>query len=253
MRRIFVDMDGVIVDFDRYMREFGFTSAEVKCLGGAYQEMEPIPGALEAVRSLIGMGFDVWLATKPPTGVAHAYADKVSWVLRHLPELKRKVIITHDKGLLGNVNDFLCDDRPHKANCELFAGKLLAFVDGYHWPQALEYFRTVRDAPREEIESIDSVLPCRFQIGEDVIADGKPGTVAGVTFAWGRITYLVTLPDGGQAITYSQFVKPAAPFIATAPVPVACSHDWEHNNYANRTICAKCGAQGLGRLSAVKP
>jgi len=118
----------------------------VKRRPGAYLEMEPIPGACAAVRSLIGMGFEVWIATKPPTGVAFAYMDKAQWVMNWLPELKRRIIITHDKGLLGDEGDYLCDDRPHKANCERFAGNLVSFVNGYHWPQALEYFRKRRSA-----------------------------------------------------------------------------------------------------------
>ena len=141
MNRIFVDMDGVIVDFDAYKTAHGMTGEEVKRQPGAYLEMPAIPGALSAVRSLIGMGFEVWIATKPPTGVPYAYSDKAAWVIRELPELKRRIIITHDKGLLGDSGDYLCDDRPHKANCEKFAGTLLRFVDGYHWPQALEFFR----------------------------------------------------------------------------------------------------------------
>ncbi len=145
-RRIFIDMDGVIVDFDRYRDERGLTGDQVKVMQGAYLDMPAIPGAIEAVRSLIGMGYEVWLATKPPTGVPHAYSDKAAWVFRHLPELKRRVIITHDKGLLGGPDDFLCDDRPHKANCEQFPGHLLRFVDGFHWPEALEFFREQRAA-----------------------------------------------------------------------------------------------------------
>ncbi|NIP41340.1 MAG: hypothetical protein GWO28_01170, partial [candidate division Zixibacteria bacterium] len=74
----------------------------------------------------------------------YAYADKAAWVLEHLPELKRRIIITHDKGLLGDSGDYLCDDRPHKANCERFAGTLLRFVDGFHWPDALAMLRTKR-------------------------------------------------------------------------------------------------------------
>lgn len=139
--RIFIDMDGVIVDFDKFRDSRGLTGEQVKSMSGAYLEMEPIPGAIEAVLSLIGMGFEVWLATKPPTGIAHAYSDKAAWVFKHLPELKRRIIITHDKGLLGGPGDYLCDDRPHKANCERFSGTLLRFVDGFHWPQALSFFR----------------------------------------------------------------------------------------------------------------
>lgn len=148
-RRVFVDMDGVIVDFDAYKIANNMTGDEVKRTPGAYLAMPAIPGAVEAVRSVIGMGFDVWIATKPPTGVPYAYSDKAAWIMEHLPELKRKIIITHDKGLLGDAQDFLCDDRPHKANCERFAGSLLRFVDGYHWTQALDDLRAALAQPAD--------------------------------------------------------------------------------------------------------
>lgn len=144
MNRVFVDMDGVIVDFDAYRRSLGLTGDEVKRRPRAYLEMPPIPGAIQAVRSVIGMGYEVWIATKPPTGVPYAYSDKAAWVFNNLPELKRRIIITHDKGLLGGPGDYLLDDRPHKANCRQFTGTLLAFVDGFHWPEALAYLRTKR-------------------------------------------------------------------------------------------------------------
>lgn len=145
--RVFIDMDGVVVDFDAFKTAHNLTGDQVKKMRGAYLSMPAIPGALDAVRSLIGMGYEVWLATKPPTGVPHAYSDKVAWVLEYLPELKRRIIITHDKGLLGGPDDFLCDDRPHKANCEAFTGTLLRFVDGYHWPEALAHFRALNKEP----------------------------------------------------------------------------------------------------------
>lgn len=143
VNRVFVDLDSVLVDFDGYKIAHGLSSEEVKQRPGAYLDMAAIPGAIAAVRSLIGMRYEAWIATKPPTGVAHAYADKPAWVFRHLPELKRRIIVTHDKGLLGDEHDFLCDDRPHKANCEAFRGELLRFTNGYHWPQALERLREV--------------------------------------------------------------------------------------------------------------
>lgn len=139
--RIFVDMDGVIVDFESFKNAHAMTGEEVKKLPGAYLAMEPMPGALAAVRSLIGMGHEVWIATKPPTGLAFAYADKVSWVLKYLPDLKRKIVITHDKSLLRG--DILIDDRPHKANAENFAGRLMVFgaagMEG--WPEVLQEIR----------------------------------------------------------------------------------------------------------------
>ncbi|MEY2152306.1 hypothetical protein AB7849_15480 [Rhodanobacter sp. 115] len=146
MNRVFVDMDGVVVNFDAFRIARGLTGDQVKAMPGAYLQMPAIEGAIASVRSVIGMGYEVWLATKPPTGIAHAYGDKAAWVFENLPELKRRIIITHDKGLLGDEGDFLCDDRPHKANCEHFKGTLLRFVGGFHWPQALEVLRKHRNA-----------------------------------------------------------------------------------------------------------
>lgn len=144
MHRIFIDMDGVIVDFDRFCLDANMHPDEVKALHGAYQRMLPMPGAIVGVHALISMGFEVWLATKPPTGVPHAYADKVQWVLDNLPELKRRIIITHDKGLLGDRQDFLIDDRPHRANCRSFDGTLLHFGQhGIDWQSLVQMFRVI--------------------------------------------------------------------------------------------------------------
>lgn len=132
MNRVFVDMDGVIVGFDGYMVDRGMTADEVKRTPGAYRDMQPIPGAIDAVRELIAQGWDVWIATKPPTGIPEAYSEKVAWIMEHLPELVRKIVITHDKGLLGDEGDYLIDDRPHRANCLAFSGALLLFKQGSH-------------------------------------------------------------------------------------------------------------------------
>lgn len=146
MARVFVDMDGVLVDFDGFMAKHNLTPDETKKMHGAYLAMDPYPDGLAGIRELIAMGFEVWIATKPPTGLPFAYADKVAWILEHLPELSERIILTHDKGLLGNPQDFLIDDRPHKANCEQFAGTLIRFHDGKTWAQVAEQLRAF--APR---------------------------------------------------------------------------------------------------------
>lgn len=138
-RRVFIDMDGVIVDFEAYMAKWGMTGDQVKKHEGAYLSMRPIEGAIAAVRSIIGAGFEVWIATKPPTGIAFAYGDKAAWVLHHLPELKRRIIVTHHKGMLGRPGDVLIDDRPHKAHCDEFAGDVVTFGGAIQWPQVLAW------------------------------------------------------------------------------------------------------------------
>lgn len=129
--RIFFDMDGVLVDFERFMRERNMTAAEVKEYENAFAFMHPLSGAIDGIRKVMSIagqyGGEVWIATKPPTGIAHAYAGKAEWILDNLPELKRRIIITHDKGLLGGADDFLIDDRPWRANCGEFRGTLVWF------------------------------------------------------------------------------------------------------------------------------
>lgn len=157
MNRVFVDLDGVVVDFDGYKNSLGLTQDEVKKRPGAYLYMPPIFGALEAVRSVIGMGFNVFIATKPPTGIPYAYSDKAEWVLKYLPELKRKIIITSDKGLLGDEGDILIDDRPHKANCAEFRGLFIPFVS---WDQTLEILRERKSHLKENKMTVRAKYRC---------------------------------------------------------------------------------------------
>lgn len=157
MNRVFVDMDGVLVDFEGYMERHGIDAATAKTRDRAYYDMLPISGAIESVKELLELGFDVWIATKPPTGVPGAYSDKAEWIFEKVPELSRKIVITHDKGMLGDEGDFLCDDRPHKANCEEFKGTLLRFENGYHWPQAMEFFREFKSSNRITVKHVGGI------------------------------------------------------------------------------------------------
>jgi 5'(3')-deoxyribonucleotidase len=180
-RRIFLDQDGPLANFDGYMKKHNLKGDQIKVMEGAYLNLEPTVGAIEGVKSLNGMGkFDLWIATKPPVGIPFACADKVSWILKHFPDLKRKIIITHDKGLLGDYRDFLVDDRPHKANCESFAGTLIPFKDGMDWPQLIDYFRkapreiSIRKATYKILQSVGSVqrqwLETVYDGGEERLA-----------------------------------------------------------------------------------
>lgn len=151
--RIFVDLDGVVVDFERFCADNQITPEECKRFIGAYLLMQPMEHAINAVRTLISMGYEVWLATKPPTGVANAYGDKAQWVLDNLPELERRIILTHDKGLLGDAGDYLIDDRPHRANCYQFPGTLIHFGQhGNDWPAVVDFFKELAKVKRAKGE-----------------------------------------------------------------------------------------------------
>lgn len=139
--RIYVDMDGVIADFEKNLN--GRNPKAVKLMPGTYIRLDPIPGAIEAVRKLIAMGHDVWIATKTPTHNLLADSEKKHWISEHIPELLPKTIITSDKGCLRG--DVLIDDRKHKANCESFEGHFIHYgtEDFPSWDEVIKYIEEI--------------------------------------------------------------------------------------------------------------
>lgn len=143
-RKAFVDMDGVLVDFDKGRSESDHPVEVYKLTPGAYRNLEPIAGAIESVTKLIELDWDVWIATKIPTDNPYAAAEKLFWIWEHMPWMWESVIITPNKGCLGDIMDVLVDDRPHKAHISEFKGTVLTFglTNKYQsWDQLFnEYF-----------------------------------------------------------------------------------------------------------------
>lgn len=122
--KIFVDMDGVLVNFQsgidkldevtkREYADNGKGEAHYDDVEGIFATMDPMPGALDGVRALKAMGYDLYILSTAPWGNPSAWADKVAWVTKHLNDVFcKKMIITHCKGLLAEVDGaYLIDDR----------------------------------------------------------------------------------------------------------------------------------------------
>lgn len=129
---IMVDMDGVIVHYDPALHG---TDTSVD-----FQSLEPIPGAIEAVRGLIAMGHDVFIATTAPWCNPMAWTAKRLWIEVHLPEMKKRVFMTHRKDML--MGDYLIDDRTANGAGE-FKGLHLHFgqTEFPDWAAVIAYFQ----------------------------------------------------------------------------------------------------------------
>ena len=142
-KRLYFDMDGVIVDFDsalklqseETLKEYEGREDEIP---GLFGQMQPLPGALEAVRKL-NERYDCYILSTAPWGNPSAWSDKVIWITRYLDDVfHKKMVITHCKHLCKG--DILIDDRD-KHGVRDFEGEWIHFGSERFpdWDSVLDY------------------------------------------------------------------------------------------------------------------
>jgi 5'-nucleotidase len=139
--RILVDMDGVIADWghaygeslERHgeaarliprhadQRTFNLNDgrteeekdiiASVMVEPGFYAQLQPIPGAKQALKEAVKAGHDVRIVTSPWVSNPTCASDKLNWIVKHYgSQWGARVVITADKTLVRG--DILIDDKP---------------------------------------------------------------------------------------------------------------------------------------------
>jgi len=142
-KTVYVDMDGVLVDFNSGVNRlsnamFKQYSGRVKNAPGIYSLMDPMPGAIEALKRLREK-YDIYILSTAPWDNPSAWSDKLNWVKLNMDEYYvKRLILTHHKNLLNG--SFLIDDNDtHGAG--QFGGELIrlgssSFPD---WPAVEAY------------------------------------------------------------------------------------------------------------------
>lgn len=130
---VFLDSDGPIADFRTALRSSGLSVDMFKHRAGTYLYLPITPCAKYTIDHLWKLDKEnkirLWVATKTPANCPYAYTEKVLWYRHNFPELENRLILAHDKSLLGSENDILFDDRPHKGNASLFKGTFVLFEE----------------------------------------------------------------------------------------------------------------------------
>ena len=143
MKKLFFDMDGVLVNFqsgidklsEETKREYEGRLDEVP---GIFSLMDPMPGAIEAVHTLSEY-YDMYILSTAPWKNTTAYSDKLAWLTKHFGDLfKKRVIITHCKNLCDG--DYLVDDRAKNGASE-FPGEWVQFGSKRYpdWEEVTRY------------------------------------------------------------------------------------------------------------------
>ena len=144
-KRLYVDMDGVLVDFNSGVNRLddetraAYANAP-KNAPGVFALMDPMPGAIEALNRLADK-FDVYILSTAPWNNPSAWSDKLEWVKRHLGErFKKRLILSHHKDLLRG--DFLIDDWDKHGTSD-FQGKWIQFgsQEFPDWDAVEEYLK----------------------------------------------------------------------------------------------------------------
>lgn len=154
--KIFVDMDGVLVDFqgavdsldEATIREYaddGKGKPHYDDVPGIFARMKPLPGAIDAMHRLQAAGYDLYILSTAPWGNPSSWSDKVEWVTKYLDDIfHKRLIITHCKGLLAaHEGAYLIDDRTGHGATDfgerhIQIGTDTRFPD---WASVLDYFK----------------------------------------------------------------------------------------------------------------
>jgi 5'(3')-deoxyribonucleotidase len=142
-KRVYVDMDNVLVDFESGLAQ---VSEEVKQeyegrldeIPGLFGLMKPMPGAIDAMHEL-QKHYDLFILSTAPWKNPSAWSDKVACVTKYLDDVfHKRMVITHRKDLCQG--DYLIDDRGKNGTSE-FAGEWIEFGSEKFpdWNSVLEY------------------------------------------------------------------------------------------------------------------
>lgn len=145
MRRLYVDLDGVLADFDGgYEQAFGQRPDRTKGdlpgmwenvrASGLYANLPMMPGAAALWAQLKSIDPRATILTGVPRSVPEAAMQKIAWVRQHVGDgIPVICCASKDKSLYANLGDVLLDDwAKYRHLWERAGGTFVLHSPGYH-------------------------------------------------------------------------------------------------------------------------
>lgn len=145
MKTIFFDMDGVLVEYNsalKYIDEMTKRQYEghYQDIPGFFSMMDPMPGAIEAVKTLC-QHYEVFILSTAPWKNPSAWGDKRIWAEKHFGDtFFKRIILTHRKDIING--DYLIDDSGWNG-ASSFKGEWIKFGSGEfpNWESVVSYLQ----------------------------------------------------------------------------------------------------------------
>ena len=160
MIQVFVDMDGVLADFDaHYEAVFGVRPDKrkddvdwglVRAMTGFYADIPPMADMIELWSYLKSLTPSPIVPTGVPSSVPDATEDKQRWVKRHLGELVEvRCCLSREKSLHARSGDVLIDDwEKYRSLWEAKGGRWITHVSAESSIEALRRLGIEATEPR---------------------------------------------------------------------------------------------------------
>ena len=156
MEILYVDLDGVTANFDKFVQPYlpdvdlgdgdssdyeersKMVDEVMKNDPQIFEKLELMPGAYESIMEL-SKYYDIYFLSTPVHKVPESYMGKRLWVKKHFGDWSdKRLILTHRKDLC--VGEYLIDDRLKNGSAE-FKGEHIHFGQDpfMNWKDVMDY------------------------------------------------------------------------------------------------------------------